>query len=120
MASLSRRLLLLARAEGDAALTLAPVRLATPIGQAAERSRRALGLRLDVDDTNGLTAIADTTALEIALDAVFENVARHGGGSAHVRAHRDGAAVVIVVIDVSDRGPGLAPDLHGRAFDRFF
>ncbi len=117
MASLSRRLLLLARAEGDAALTLAPVRLATPIGQAAERSRRALGLRLDVDDTNGLTAIADTTALEIALDAVFENVARHGGGSAHVRAHRDGPTVVI---DVSDRGPGLAPDLHGRAFDRFF
>jgi K+-sensing histidine kinase KdpD len=53
-------------------------------------------------------------------DAVFENVARHGGGSAHVRPHRDGAAVVIVVIDVSDRGPGLAPDLHGRAFDRFF
>jgi signal transduction histidine kinase len=117
MAGLSKRLLLLARAEGGPALDLQPVAVANPIQQAAERSERALGLRLHVDGVDGLTAMADTTALEIALDAVFENVARHGGGAAEVRAHREGGEVVIAV---ADTGPGLPADLHGRAFDRFF
>jgi hypothetical protein len=51
----------------------------------------ALGLDLRVNGVDGLTAVADTAAPEIALDAVFENVARHGGGSAAVRARREGA-----------------------------
>jgi signal transduction histidine kinase len=117
MAGLSQRLLLLARAEGGPALDLKPIAVATPIRQAAERSERALGLRLHVDGIEGLTAMADTTALEIALDAVFENVARHGGGSAEVRGYRENGEVVI---DVADAGPGLPIGLHGRAFDRFF
>src|SRR3954451_14604948 len=117
MAGLSQRLLLLARAESGPPLSLAPVAVATPIGQAAERSERALGLHLDVDCVDGVTAMADTTALEIALDAVFENVARHGGGSAAVCARRDDGRIMI---DVADAGPGLPRDLHGRAFDRFF
>jgi two-component system OmpR family sensor kinase len=117
MAGLTQRLLLLARAEGDPALVLEPIRVAVPIQQAAARSERALGLDLRVDGVDGLTAVADTAALEIALDAVFENVARHGGGSAAVHARREGAEIVI---DVADAGPGLPSDLHGRAFDRFF
>lgn len=117
MAGLTQRLLLLARAESGPALSLQPVAVATPIRQAAERSERALGIRVHVDGVDGLAAMADTTALEIALDAVFENVSRHGGGSAAVRARRDGNEVVI---DVADAGPGLPRDLHGRAFDRFF
>jgi two-component system OmpR family sensor kinase len=117
LARLSQRLLLLARAEGAPALTLEPIRVDAPIRQAAERSERALGVDLDIQDVDGLTATADTTALEIALDAVFENVSRHGGGSATVRARRDDDEIVI---DVADTGPGLAADLHARAFDRFF
>ena len=117
LAGLSQRLLLLARAEGGPALTLERVAVAAPITQAAERSERALGVQLNVQDMNGLAATADTTALEIALDAVFENVSRHGGGSATIRAHRDDDEIVI---DVADAGPGLPEDLHGRAFERFF
>ena len=112
MAGLSQRLLLLARAEGAPALVLEPIGIAVPIRQAAGRSERALGLDLRVDGVDGLAAVADTAALEIALDAVFENVARHGGGSAAVRARREGGEIVI---DVADAGPGLPPDLHGRA-----
>jgi signal transduction histidine kinase len=117
MAGLSQRLLLLARAEGEPMLVLEPIAVAGPIRQAAERSERAIGLDLRVDGVDGLTAVADTAALEIALDAVFENVARHGGGSASVHGRREGSEIVI---DVADAGPGLPPDLHGRAFDRFF
>jgi signal transduction histidine kinase len=117
MARLSQRLLLLARAEGEPALVLEPIAIAGPIRQAAERSERALGLNLQVDGLDGLAAVADTAALEIALDAVFENVARHGGGSAAVLARREGGEIVI---DVADAGPGLAPDLQSRAFERFF
>jgi signal transduction histidine kinase len=120
MAGLSQRLLLLARAEGGPALTLTPVRVSTPVHQAAGRSERALGVVLHADDVGAvddLTVMADPTALEIALDAVFENVARHGGGSADVRARRDDGRIVI---DVADTGPGLPTDLQGRAFDRFF
>jgi signal transduction histidine kinase len=117
MAGLSQRLLLLARAEGEPALVLEPIGVAAPIRQAAARSERALGLDLRLDGVDGLIAVADTAALEIALDAVFENVARHGGGSAAVHARREGREIVI---DVADAGPGLPPDLHGRAFDRFF
>ncbi len=117
MAGLSQRLLLLARAEGEPALVLEPIGIAAPIRQAAARSERALGLDLRLDGVDGLIAVADTAALEIALDAVFENVARHGGGSAAVHARREGGEIVI---DVADAGPGLPPNLHGRAFDRFF
>ena len=117
MAGLSQRLLLLARAEGEPALVLEPIGVAAPIRQAAARSERALGLDLRLDGVDGLIAVADTAALEIALDAVFENVARHGGGSAAVHARREGREIVI---DVADAGPGLPPELHGRAFDRFF
>ena len=106
MAGLSQRLLLLARAEGAPALVLEPIGIAVPIRQAAGRSERALGLDLRVDGVDGLAAVADTAALEIALDAVFENVARHGGGSAAVRARREGGEIVI---DVADAGPGLPP-----------
>jgi signal transduction histidine kinase len=117
MAGLAQRLLLLARAEGEPALVLEPIGIGDPIRQAAARSKRALGLELRVDGLDGLTAVADTAALEIALDAVFENVARHGGGAAAVHGHREDGEIVI---DVADAGPGLPPDLHGRAFDRFF
>lgn len=117
LAGVSQRLLLLARAEGGPTLTLGPVRIAAPIRQAAERSGRALGVQLHIQDVDGLAATADTTALEIALDAVFENVSRHGGGSASICARRDDDEIVI---DVADSGPGLSADLHGRAFERFF
>jgi two-component system, OmpR family, sensor histidine kinase CiaH len=117
LTGLTRRLLLLARAErGSVALATEPVALAEACTSAVHRSERAHGNHLSAQG-NDVVAMADRVALESVLDAVLENVARHGGGAADVSWRREGDQAVAIV---ADRGPGLHADLHGRAFDRFF
>ena len=52
-----------------------------------------------------------TNLLDNAADAVA------GGGNVGVRAFRDGQAVVV---EVSDDGPGIPPEIRGRVFEPFF
>src|SRR5439155_20931661 len=51
--------------------------------------------------------------LNLCLNAVQ---AQDGGGLVRVTASRDGDRVLL---DVEDRGPGVAPDLRGRLFDPY-
>jgi signal transduction histidine kinase len=117
LTALSRHLLTLARAErGDVRLEVEPVDISEACRSSVRRSRTAHGNRLSAEG-DALGAMADRVAFEAVLDAVLENVARHGGGEANVCwAHR-GSDVVISVVD---HGPGLPHDLHGKAFERFF
>jgi len=64
------------------------------------------------------TVWADPHALRIALDALLENAIEHTTSSAPIelRAVRSGGSVVI---DVSDGGPGIAPEALDRIFERF-
>ncbi len=116
LTGLTQRLLDLARAQsGRLALRLAPFDLAEAALAAARRSEVAnrTSIELDAEPTQ---ALGDRVATEAVLDALLENVAVHGGGSATVRVSRtDGRAVV----EVEDRGPGIPPELGERAFDRF-
>ena len=64
-----------------------------------------------------LVARGDRVDLEAALDAILENVARHGGGDADVHVVEDAAAIRIIV---ADHGPGMPEELHHHAFERFF
>ena len=117
LTGLTQRLLLLARAErGSIRLEVEPVDVGAACRSAAHRSERAHGNALSTGGAD-LAALADRVALEAALDAVLENVERHGGGSADVRWSREDGRVVI---GIADHGPGLPEDLHGRAFERFF
>jgi signal transduction histidine kinase len=52
-----------------------------------------------------------TNLIDNAADAVA------GGGSIGVRAFRDGEEVVV---EVSDDGPGIPPEIKGRVFEPFF
>ena len=52
-----------------------------------------------------------TNLLDNAADAVA------GGGSVGVRAFREGEAVVV---EVTDDGPGIPPEVRGRVFEPFF
>ena len=60
---------------------------------------------------------ADPLRLRQALGNLVDNALRHGVGEVTVaaRAGDDGS----VVLEVSDEGPGFAPDIADRAFERF-
>lgn len=119
LSGVTQRLLELARADrGSLAVESRPTDVAELCRSAARRGGQAHGIQLDVAGGNGaLRAMADPVAAEAALDAVLENVAVHGGGSAEVGWSRQGDRVVV---SVADHGPGIPPDLAGAAFDRFF
>jgi two-component system, OmpR family, sensor histidine kinase CiaH len=117
LTGLTGRLLDLARAEhGRIDLTLEPVDVSAVTRSAVHRSERAHGNVLDVSG-EPLGAMADPIALEAVLDAVLENVARHGEGGADVAWT---SASGEVTISVADHGPGMAAEHRGQAFERFF
>ena len=118
LTALSQRLLQLARADrAQLSLERLPVDVGAACRRAARRCTAASGTVLSLDGSDDLVARGDRIAVEAALDAALENVTRHGGGEADVRwTAEDGHAVVRIV----DHGPGIPPDLHDRAFDRFF
>lgn len=115
LTGLTEQMLRLARAErlsGDLAST--SFDLAEACRAAAARGRAAAGVRLDLDGTS-LLVQGDRVATEAILDAVIENVGRHGGGEATLRwrVDRDRA-----VVEVSDHGPGLPRELQEAVLDR--
>ena len=97
--------------------------------------RETLELRADEQAANNIDAV---TALASGLPPVFADahriqqvllnlmnnaeqamVAAHGRGSLVVRTWHD-ASVNTVSFEVSDDGPGLAPEIRTRIFDAFF
>ncbi|MGZ4110037.1 MAG: sensor histidine kinase [Actinomycetota bacterium] len=118
LTGLTQRLLLLARAErGTVTLESGPVDVAEVCRSAARRSASAHANRLTLEGANELPAVGDRVGLEAALDAVLENVKVHGGGAAELTWSVEGGDAVA---SVADHGPGLAPPLADRAFERFF
>ena len=130
LAALTDRLLTLARADsGTLPLRLRPLEVLPLCAEAASRNRAVHALKVDLGieedgastaaaaEAPGPVALGDPVALEAALDALLENVARHGGGEATVSCRRvDGR----VRVSVADHGPGLPPAQRARAFERFF
>jgi len=67
--------------------------------------------------TNGdVTLIADPLRIRQALGNLVDNALRHGDGDVTLTAHADDGGVAL---EVSDDGPGFAPDIENRAFERF-
>ena len=80
----------------------------------AERAERA-GRSIEVEDGD-VTLSADPLRLRQALGNLVDNALRHGHGVVVLRAHAQTGGVSL---EVSDGGPGFAPDIAGRAFERF-
>jgi two-component system, OmpR family, sensor kinase len=118
LARISDQLLMLATAEREDALLLAPVALDRLAADVARRFAHSTGRAVTVDAPEPVTVLADEQRLRHALDALVENAlhATEAGGAVTIDARvRDGRAVLAV----SDTGVGIAPEDHARIFERF-
>jgi signal transduction histidine kinase len=80
-------------------------------GRAAEQGRE---IQIDVDGDGRFSA--DPQRLRQALGNLVDNALRYGEGELVLRSRRGSAGIEL---EVSDQGPGFAPDIAARAFERF-
>ena len=131
---LANALLVLASAEeGAVALARAPVATGELLEEVADRFRARAereGRAVVVDEGPAPRVEGDRLRLGQALGALVDNALRHGAGTvrlgARVGAPAPGPPVQgpavqgpVVGLRVRDEGPGFAPDLLDRAFERF-
>jgi two-component system, OmpR family, sensor kinase len=72
------------------------------------------GIRIDAADEERLDA--DPLRVRQALGNLVDNALRHGGGEIVIGARRAAAGIEL---EVADEGPGFAPGIAARAFERF-
>lgn len=109
------------RLESGVELRKEPLPLEEVLGSALDHAARALGdrtVKADLPEDLPLVPV-DAVLLEQVFVNLLENAAVHasGAGPIEVSARREGDGVVV---DVSDRGPGLPPGDLRRVFDKFY
>jgi signal transduction histidine kinase len=118
LARISDQLLLLATAEREEPLLLAPVALDRLVSDVGRRFAHSTGRAVTVHAAEPVTVLADEQRLRHALDALVENAlhATEAGGEVTIHALvRDGRAV----LEVSDTGIGIGDADRERIFERF-
>jgi two-component system OmpR family sensor kinase len=120
MESLIDDLLLLARIDEGRPLEHRPVDLVSEVGAAVEAAR-VLGpdWPVTMSAASPFEVDGDPRALRQIVDNLLGNARSHTppGTAVHVAVRNDGDEVVL---EVSDRGPGLTPDHAARVFERFY
>ncbi len=99
---------------GAEAVRVEPVDL-RPLVETIVRSRGWEG-RVEVSGGDGRSIATDRRRVERIVANLVGNAVEHGGGRA--RVHLDGGPGA-TVIEVSDDGPGIAPEFAPRLFERF-
>lgn len=87
---------------------------------AQEAQARQRGLSLESDVTPGLPEVqVDTERVQLVFGNLLANALRFtpAGGEVRVRASPDEGGVRV---EISDTGPGIAPEFQERVFERFF
>ena len=121
MARLTNDLLQLARTDADGPLELADVDWDALVTDAAHDAARICAPRPVRTRTDGPLGMgrADRALVLRALRVFFDNIARHTPERTRVTFSANATAGVIELI-VEDTGPGVAPAVLPRIFDRFF
>jgi two-component system OmpR family sensor kinase len=127
MGLLVEDLLQLARLDQQRPLTLGPVDLAELAGDAVHDARavqpdRSVSLLLDESLTDVPVVRGDEARLRQVVGNLVTNALTHTPVEARVtvRLSEDPAEPGVVVLAVSDEGPGLAPADAERVFERFY
>jgi two-component system phosphate regulon sensor histidine kinase PhoR len=95
-----------------------PVELGGVIADAVATARAAMpDAVIAIEVAGAPIALATRDGLDHVVQNLVDNAVRHGGGAVTVRARRDGARVVL---EVADRGPGIAAGEQERVFERFY
>jgi signal transduction histidine kinase len=119
MRGLVADLLALARADASDGRRHGPVDLGEVVADAVAEVEDLLdGHPLTVEATSPVQVIGDRDDLQRVVRNLLENAARHTPAGTAVRVTvglRGGQAL----LSVEDDGPGLAPGVRGRAFERF-
>ncbi|GGR31721.1 sensor histidine kinase [Streptomyces roseolus] len=66
----------------------------------------------------GIRARLDPRRFDVVVANLVGNALRHGRAPVTVRVHADGGSTLVV--QVSDRGPGIHPDVLPHVFERFY
>jgi signal transduction histidine kinase len=79
----------------------------------------AKGCRLQLQAERQMTVVGDPELLRSGFENVLRNAIRHAppDSAVEIRARRDGSDFLV---EVSDRGPGVAPEYLERIFEPFF
>lgn len=116
-------LLLLGQLEsGIVPVDVAPTNIPELIGRsvsAAQHRAVEAGIALRTDLAAGPSARADAGRIDQVLDNLLSNALKftERGGTVEIRAHHDGQAWIVAVVD---DGVGIAPDEQGQLFESFF
>jgi signal transduction histidine kinase len=111
-------LLTLARADAGRQLALAPINVSEIVDDVCRQMQVvAPEYTWNVEHPKTATARANADALKQTLLILLDNAVKHGQDPITVSVE---ASDHHVTLAVQDSGPGMAPDLQARIFDRFY
>jgi len=80
-------------------------------------AHEASGTTVVHEPSNALASGSSDAAAEI-VNILLDNAAKHGSGAVEVKVqHEPGESGQMVVIEISDDGPGVAPEVRDRIFE---